>query len=331
MSNYDQSQSPRLGQAQSPENPGVRIVTLAQLPEVAYKGQIVYLADAGYLYIYDGDAWQAVGDAAAGPGPSFARLFVSETDPALDSANAVVPGDQWYQPSSGLQKTYDNASTWQLPTIPDGAVTGSKLSADAINGKTVTGAVIKTNDAGVFVQIDAQNNPAPAAPGPGRIRFYKDAMLFGEISGSAAATGHGSDALTFVLHNGATLEPRITLSETKLEIVGIDRTLMTDLWPDRVVPKTLSFFGTVGTTPGSEVSFWKAASATFTTDANGIFTISYGDTVPNAKIFLTAHSRNQYFNLVSPGNTSTDVRATDSNNAVIANSSVFVTYMIMGV
>lgn len=146
MSNYDQAQGPRLGQSQPPENPGVRIVTLAQLPEVAYTGQIVYLADAGYIYIYDGNAWQGVGDGTTGAGPSGSRLFVGETDPALDTNNAVVPGDQWYQPSTGVLKVYDNASTWQDPTpvVPDGSITADKLSATAIDGKTITGATVQT-------------------------------------------------------------------------------------------------------------------------------------------------------------------------------------------
>ena len=119
---YDQAQSPRLGQAQAPENPGVRIVTLAQLPEVAYRGQIVFLSDTDYMYVYDGAGWNAVGDKAG------TRLIVSATDPSLTVT--VAAGDQWYCTDSSLPNYHTimvwNGSAWVQPGTAT-SNTGNKI------------------------------------------------------------------------------------------------------------------------------------------------------------------------------------------------------------
>ena len=51
---YDQAQGARIGQRTSPENPGVRLCTVSELPEVAYRGQIIYLTDLDVFNVYDG-------------------------------------------------------------------------------------------------------------------------------------------------------------------------------------------------------------------------------------------------------------------------------------
>lgn len=81
---YDQAQSPRLGQKLSPENPGVQIRAVNTLPEVAYRGMLVYAADIDCLSVYDGTAWQT-------PGSGSQQIFTGPTEPAADHE-----GDLWY-------------------------------------------------------------------------------------------------------------------------------------------------------------------------------------------------------------------------------------------
>lgn len=82
---FDHAQSARLGQRVAPENPGVQLCTVETLPEVAFRGQIVYLLDIDEFKVYDGVAWQAP---AAGTGAS--QTFVQDTEPVADEV-----GDQW--------------------------------------------------------------------------------------------------------------------------------------------------------------------------------------------------------------------------------------------
>lgn len=81
---FDQAQSPRLGQRTPVENPGVQVVTLETLPEVAYRGQMVYLVDENSFGVYDGDAWQLTGSGGG------STVFVGPTPPVADAV-----GNQW--------------------------------------------------------------------------------------------------------------------------------------------------------------------------------------------------------------------------------------------
>jgi hypothetical protein len=146
---FDQEQSSRLGQRLPVENPGIRIVTFATLPEVAYKGQIVYLTDLDYILIYDGTAWQPVGDGASGSG---SRIFVSATDPSL--ATTVSDGDEWY-----------NTSTQTLKLRHSGSWVDPKLVTGQADGITITGAVLQTAASGNRVKIQD-------ASGSGQVLFY---------------------------------------------------------------------------------------------------------------------------------------------------------------
>ena len=91
---YDHAQSPRLGQRTAVESPGVQLVTLETLPEVAYRGQIVYLLDDQEFRVFDGVAWQI-------PGAAGAQTFIGPEEPVADAI-----GDSW------LNTTNYNLYVW---------------------------------------------------------------------------------------------------------------------------------------------------------------------------------------------------------------------------
>lgn len=88
MDNFDQGQSPRLGQKRAPESPGVQLRTLETLPEAAYRGMQVYLIDLNQTWVYDGEVWQAPESGGGGGGGG--RTYVSPTPPVADNI-----GDHW--------------------------------------------------------------------------------------------------------------------------------------------------------------------------------------------------------------------------------------------
>lgn len=136
MGVYDQAQSPRVAQRSGLEQPGIRLVYLDELPEIAYKGQIIYNGTNDYLLVYDGVAWQTIGD------QSGSRLFVQAADPALTPQNAVTDGDQWFNTSTGILLVWDGFG-WAEPVIPEDAVGEDQLAEDSITGKhTIMGSVI---------------------------------------------------------------------------------------------------------------------------------------------------------------------------------------------
>lgn len=132
MASFDQAQTSRLGQPLPPENPGVQIVTISTLPEVAYKGQIVYLSDLDYILIYDGSAWQPVGDNSGNV------IYVQEADPTV--GHVVNAGDQWYKPSTGAYTIW-TGSAWVSILAPGSVGTTQLADGAVIAGKLAVGCV----------------------------------------------------------------------------------------------------------------------------------------------------------------------------------------------
>lgn len=99
---FDHAQSPRLGQRTAVENPGVQLTTQALLPEVAYRGQMVYLLDIQQLQVFDGVGWQNVTGASA-----TGQTFVSATEPVADAV-----GDLWVNTTDYQLYVWDG-SAWQ--------------------------------------------------------------------------------------------------------------------------------------------------------------------------------------------------------------------------
>jgi hypothetical protein len=100
----DHQQSLRLGQRTPSPTPGVQLVTVATLPDVAYRGQIVYALDIDEFRVYDGDAWQIPTAATSGG----LQTFVQATEPVADAV-----GDLWMKTTNYTLYVWDGTN-WQV-------------------------------------------------------------------------------------------------------------------------------------------------------------------------------------------------------------------------
>lgn len=142
---YDQAQGARLGQRTPPENPGVRLCTVSELPEVAYTGQIIYLTDLDVFNVYDGVAWQ---------NPGGTNTYVQADPP--DAPNV---GDLWVRTSDRTVFVW-NGTEWTIVSEDDtgaiinpanlgsGKLTGA-LDVDGSVGSSATGKRVELNDTGL--------------------------------------------------------------------------------------------------------------------------------------------------------------------------------------
>jgi hypothetical protein len=157
---YDHAQDPRLGQHSGMENPGIRLVYTEDLPEVAYKGQLIYNADTDLLSVHDGVAWQPIGDSSA------SRTFVSTADPAATPSNAVVDGDIWLDPADGYLQVWVDGTGWVDPSLLPDSVGDEELQEDAITfkhtiyGSQIIGSVFYTADPELYSTYIQMNQDA---------------------------------------------------------------------------------------------------------------------------------------------------------------------------
>ena len=100
----DHAQSLRLGQRPPSPTPGVQLITVATLPDVAYRGQIVYALDIDEFRVYDGDAWQIPTASATGG----LQTFVQATEPVADNT-----GDLWMKTTNYTLYVWDGTN-WQV-------------------------------------------------------------------------------------------------------------------------------------------------------------------------------------------------------------------------
>ena len=148
----------------------------SQLPEVAAKGQLIYLSDLDCLSIRmpgesgSGAGWQHIGDVSEYP---FAITYVGPIPPAHPNQ-----GDHWLNTANGQLLTWSDDEGWvdaiggdQITNIEiaadtitateimAGTITASEIAADAItvdkldanaitSKHTITGAVIRTSASG---------------------------------------------------------------------------------------------------------------------------------------------------------------------------------------
>ncbi len=153
---YDQAQSSRIRQRSGVENPGVRLIHTSDLPEVAYKGQLVYDIDTDFLRIYDGAAWQTIGDNNA------AVTYVQASPPG----GTINVGDFWLDTTTGYLQVWDGSS-WVDPTaliVEDNAVGNSQLQNDSVDSNklyanaltvkhTITGSIFRTSASGNMIRM----------------------------------------------------------------------------------------------------------------------------------------------------------------------------------
>lgn len=114
MTEFDQAQSPRLGQRTAYEGTTVRMFTGEELPEVSVVGQIIYREDTSILQVYNGEGWADVTGGVAG-----AITFVGDTMPATPPAKE---GDSWYDSDNGHALWVHDASGFQQITFGAGAL-----------------------------------------------------------------------------------------------------------------------------------------------------------------------------------------------------------------
>lgn len=106
---FDHAQSARLGQTVPLENPGIQLVTLETLPEVAYRGQLVYRIDDDFIQVYDGVAWQNPAYTAGINGST--QTFIGANEPAADNT-----GDLWLNTTDFQLYVWDGFA-WQHTTV----------------------------------------------------------------------------------------------------------------------------------------------------------------------------------------------------------------------
>jgi Chaperone of endosialidase len=129
----DHAQSNRIAQRGTAINQSVRMVDSSEMPEVAYKGQIIYLTDLDCLSIYDGLAWQNVGD------QTFSVTYVGPTDPS-----PVNEGDHWLNTTNGQLLTWDG-SAW-VDAIGADQVTNIEIAADTITATEIMAGTITADE-----------------------------------------------------------------------------------------------------------------------------------------------------------------------------------------
>lgn len=144
---YDQAQSPRLGQKTPVESTTIRMFDGTEIPEASWMGQMIYRNDLQILQVFNGSAWENVVGSVAG-----LLTFVGPSVPTSQNA-----GDLWYD-SDDDHKLYRAASAgadaiaageWEAVLIGNAAIT-----EDAMDGKTITGAILQTSTAGARVKIE---------------------------------------------------------------------------------------------------------------------------------------------------------------------------------
>src|SRR3954469_23912483 len=119
---YDHALSPRLGQPTPVENPGVQLHTIETSPEVAYRGQIIYLIDIDQFRVFDGVAWQIPSGSSNAAG---LQMFVGSTAPVADAT-----GDLWMNNATNQLSVWDG-TVWR-PTVDPAAAAANTAASNAM-------------------------------------------------------------------------------------------------------------------------------------------------------------------------------------------------------
>ena len=143
----EQAQNPRIAQRGTSKNQAIRYVTSDELPEVAYRGQLIFVTDMDQLAIQmpgvSTDGWQYIG----APSEDFSITYVGPTPPADPDV-----GDHWLDTADHTLYTW-NGSSWETAVGQDD-VGEYELASEAITDKhTIIGAVFKTSESGNRIQM----------------------------------------------------------------------------------------------------------------------------------------------------------------------------------
>jgi hypothetical protein len=99
---FDQAQSPRLGQRTTVESTVVRMFAGVEIPEAAWRGQLIYRTDTQNLQVYNGTAWEDVVGGIQG-----LLTFVGPDEPT-----ALNEGDLWYDTDDGNKLYRWDGAVW---------------------------------------------------------------------------------------------------------------------------------------------------------------------------------------------------------------------------
>lgn len=154
----DHVQSPRLGQRVAPENPGIRMFSGGEIPEVSYTGQMIYRTDTQELQVFtDEGAWEDVVGGQLGQ-----LTFVGGSPPASTDQVPLKLGDQWYDTTYTPSKlNYWDGEQW-VPVITESDVEiSNNLNASSANvsGLTLTGTNNQIASASSLQLLAGAQNP----------------------------------------------------------------------------------------------------------------------------------------------------------------------------
>jgi len=150
MSDFDQAQSPRLGQPTPVEATSVRMFSGSTIPEAAWAGQLIYRTDTQMLQVYNGTAWEDVVGGAAG-----LLTYVGPDAPS----GSLSTGDLWFDSDDGHKLYRWDGSAWVsvqdagIATAIDAANSAASDAADALS-TAASAAVLAEQKTQTFVADD---------------------------------------------------------------------------------------------------------------------------------------------------------------------------------
>jgi hypothetical protein len=137
---FDQAQSPRLGQRTTVESTTVRMFAGTEIPEAAWRGQMIYRTDTQHLQVYTGIGWEDVVGGVVGQ-----LTYVGPEPPVGAQVN-----DLWYDSDNGHLLHQWSGTEWVPLYIGGDAIdptypTTINIAADQIlNGTTLAADIVLT-------------------------------------------------------------------------------------------------------------------------------------------------------------------------------------------
>lgn len=207
MPDFDQAQSPRLGQRTPVEATFVRMFAGSEIPEAAWAGQIIWRTDRKVLQVYNGTAWE---DVLGGIGNML--TFVGPSIPT-----SLHIGDVWYDSddhyklyiSNAIGATTIAAGQWELAqdsytaqTTANTAVSNAATAQTTANSKIKTfiqGSIPTSISAG-DIWYDSSNNMRPyraAAAGVSTIAGGAWVLVQDGTIALAQTTANGKNAVYY--------------------------------------------------------------------------------------------------------------------------------------
>jgi hypothetical protein len=178
---YDHAQSPRLGQRGSIETTSVRMFAGTEIPEAAWRGQIIYRTDTQGLQVFNGKAWE---DVVSG---YFGQL--TYVGPVMPETG--VENDLWYDSDDGYKLYIHNGSIWEEqllngPQINRGRFIGGSVEIGGGYWNAAEGIVVPQPD-GQTTRLSA--DPDVPSTWAGKVITAALTMIDGMLTGLLEVLG----------------------------------------------------------------------------------------------------------------------------------------------